>query len=73
MDGISTFDVYYKVINIGIGVLGQYIELNWFYHDWDPEPNKYVLYAVSGLIILANMMVVLIVSLFAGYISFTFI
>ena len=67
LDGISTFDVYYKVINMGIGVLGQYIALDWFYSDWDPEPNKYVLYTISGIIIFANMMVVLVVSLFDGY------
>ena len=68
LDGITTFDVYYKVINVGIGILGEYITFDWFETaPYNTQPNKHWLYTSAIIVIFANMLVVLVVSIFDGY------
>ena len=56
LDGITTFDVYYKVINVGIGVLVEHVSHDWFESVFDTAPNKNWLYAISCIIIFANIL-----------------
>ena len=79
LDGLTAFDVYYKVLNIGIDVLGTKIVNNW-YEDYYPSQlletnvhnidtyhfNHRLLYAIGILTILGNMMFVFLVSLYDG-------
>ena len=79
LDGLTAFDVYYKVLNIGIDVLGTKIVNNW-YEDYYPSQlletnvhnidtyhfNHRLLYALGILIVLGNMMFVFLVSLYDG-------
>ena len=72
LDSFTTFDVYYKAINIAIGVIGSQIVDQWFvdYYTLSGFSNKkdvlIVLYCIASIEIIGNMMVVWLVSLYDG-------
>ena len=62
-----TFEVYYKVINMGIGILGLQIINNWYQRSQYSTIDNEMELPYSILVIIGDMLVVLLVSLTDGY------
>ena len=64
VDALFTFDVYYKIINIAIGVIGNTIVNDWYkskYPKWTDNYNIIVIYTSGTIVIIGNMLLLLFV------------
>ena len=67
LDGLATFNVYYKVINTGIGVLGEHITFDWYKSVFDESVEDKYLYLNGIIVVAGNMLFVFVISVLDGY------
>ena len=64
-----TFEVYYKILNVGWALLGYFIIFDWFENQFTHNyPYKHILLYLNGAIIMfGNMCLVAVISIADGY------